>query len=1043
LADDAGVNNESPRQLGLLDWAAEGPPPLRNPERWPPPSRFPFNHMGFRVAAQVDEDLRGSRAPLVITGFAALDRIVDFFARLPVDFTGPARFVLGSEPFASRRRAHPLDGHEVEQEITDYWLERGISILLSGKVLRAIEHIEAGRVAVRCARAGGRRIHAKVYVGDEAATVGSSNLTAAGMGGQVEANARFERRGDDAARYAELVQLAENIWELAVPYDPALVALLRQLLCVVRWQEALARACAELLEGEWARRYVESVALSGDTALWPSQIAGIAQAVWMIENVGSVLCADATGSGKTRLGAGLVRAVVRRIWSTGRMRSDLPVLICPPETVREAWQREFVACGQPMQPYSHGVLSRQETRGHEEVVQAVRRAQVLAVDEAHNFLNNTSHRTRRLLGNMADHVVLFTATPINRGPQDLLAIIDLLGADNLDPRGMKVFERIWRRRRGAREIFSPGEREELQRELQRFTLRRTKAELNQRIDAEPDRYRDRFGRPCRYPEHVPRVYACEEPERDRALAREVRALAEGLRGLVNLRAALELPAHWREEGIDDARYLDWRLKGAAGLARHHVMATLRSSRAALVEHIQGTQAACVAFDLSESFKDTATGNVVASLATAAGHPPESTLAAPLPEWLGDPRAHAQACDEERATYERIAALAGQISDARERAKVLHLAGILDRHALVVAFDSRLITLSVLQRGLHARGVAQALIATGASAMGRRRINKLFAPGSAARGVVALCSDSMAEGVNLQAAAAMVHLDMPSVVRIAEQRVGRVDRMDSPHVRIEAWWPHDAPEFALRTDELFIERHQLVAEVLGANIRLPEHLVKSRAPGGLVTPESMVEGLREAEREGVVSDGLKDAFEPVRALVQGARALVDGRTWAALRESRARVVSCVSLVTARAPFAFFAVASAQGGAPRWVLLTRPDAGPLTDLTDIERALRQRLTGDTRDRPLDAASQRGAHRVRWPPRRGRAHVPDDFAFQLTAEEWRSLRASPQIRAARARPHPCGRFAAPNDEHTGQYVRSEGSRRCGAGRDATASPNLWGSS
>src|SRR5437667_351043 len=58
-------------------------------------------------------------------------------------------------------------------------------------------------------------------------------------------------------------------------------------------------------------------------------------------------------------------------------------------------------------------------------------------------------------------------------------------------------------------------------------------------------------------------------------------------------------------------------------------------------------------------------------------------------------------------------------------------------------------------------------------------------GSTASGVVALCSESMAEGYNLQRASAVVHLDMPSVVRTAEQRVGRVDRLDSPHVAIDA------------------------------------------------------------------------------------------------------------------------------------------------------------------------------------------------------------------------------------------------------------------
>lgn len=51
--------------------------------------------------------------------------------------------------------------------------------------------------------------------------------------------------------------------------------------------------------------------------------------------------------------------------------------------------------------------------------------------------------------------------------------------------------------------------------------------------------------------------------------------------------------------------------------------------------------------------------------------------------------------------------------------------------------------------------------------------------------IGLCSDRLSEGENLQQAACVVRLDMPSLARIAEQRVGRVDRMDDPHREIEA------------------------------------------------------------------------------------------------------------------------------------------------------------------------------------------------------------------------------------------------------------------
>ena len=158
------------------------------------------------------------------------------------------------------------------------------------------------------------------------------------------------------------------------------------LLQFVPWEEALARACADLLEGQWAARYLGGAGSQG--RLWPSQLAGIAQAMWVVENVGSVLVADATGSGKTRMGAHLTRAVRYRLWSTGRVRGDLTVLVCPP-AVEGQWLRESAACGLTLRTVSQGLLSR-STTGTGVHEKAVGSAQILAVDEAHNFLSGVA-----------------------------------------------------------------------------------------------------------------------------------------------------------------------------------------------------------------------------------------------------------------------------------------------------------------------------------------------------------------------------------------------------------------------------------------------------------------------------------------------------------------------------------------------------------------------------------------------------------------------------------------------------------------------------
>ena len=76
---------------------------------------------------------------------------------------------------------------------------------------------------------------------------------------------------------------------------------------------------------------------------------------------------------------------------------------------------------------SHGKLSRSGESGGQLEEDEVRGAQILAVDEARNFLNTSSKRTRHVRDSLADNIMLFTATPISRGASDLLNLVGLLG----------------------------------------------------------------------------------------------------------------------------------------------------------------------------------------------------------------------------------------------------------------------------------------------------------------------------------------------------------------------------------------------------------------------------------------------------------------------------------------------------------------------------------------------------------------------------------------------------------------------------------------
>src|SRR3546814_17119503 len=97
-----------------------------------------------------------------------------------------------------------------------------------------------------------------------------------------------------------------------------------------------------------------------------------------------------------------------------------------------------------------------------------------------------------------------------------------------------------------------------------------------------------------------------------------------------------VPAALRREYTDE-RWLELRLGSSAGLARHHVLGAMRSSRAALVEPLSGPAAAIEAFELPPSFQPQPTGTVITRLEELAGlGPPTADLPCELPPWRVEP-----------------------------------------------------------------------------------------------------------------------------------------------------------------------------------------------------------------------------------------------------------------------------------------------------------------------------------------------------------------------------------------------------------------------
>jgi superfamily II DNA or RNA helicase len=909
-------------------------------KEWPEPGRFPVNHATTRVRGLVWEDLMASSRMLIVAGFASIAQLIELVAaRTKGPEPGRVRVLLGTEPFSTDRVTFGSPSAVFTDEVRRYWIEQcGVSLRLSAKIVQTLTALDQGWFEVRFVP-GRTRMHAKIYVGEFAATVGSSNFTEAGLVNQFEANARFERSGDPD-RYADTARVAENYWQVGEPWVEELRRLLENLLAFVSWQEALARACAELLEGQWASRYLSSAPAA--SSLWPSQIAGIAEAMWVVENVGSVLVADATGSGKTRMGAHLTRAVLDRLWSTGRVRGGLTVLVCPP-SVEQQWLREAISCGLTLRTVSQGLLSRGGDQDRDTYHGEVGRAQILAIDEAHNFLAGSSNRTRQVRDANAEHVLLFTATPINRGAEDLLSLVDLLGADNFEDQTLELLDQLGRRSHDV--TLTTDQTQLLRREIQRFTVRRTKTLLNELVDDDPQAYRHPVtGRVCRYPSHTLRTYLTGETEVEREVAARVRHQARALKGLTLLGGSITMPAALRREYTDE-RWLALRLGAAAGLAAHLVLAAMRSSTAALLEHLVGTQEAVRILGITGLTKPQVTGAILGKVeALMQQGPPRVDLACDLPDWLTDRDSWTDQCQAELSHYELVRVEALRLGDVRERAKADLVSKLSQSHARILAFDGHPITLAAIRPHIRTDGV-EIITATGATASTRKQVRKRFAADSTEPGI-ALCTDAMSEGINLQGASAIILFDMPTTLRVAEQRVGRVDRMDSPYDVIEAWWPLDSEEFTTRADETLIARNAESASLLGSNLPIPDF---GHNPEALVDVEMVAEGLENLRHDAW--DGLRDALDPVRQLVSGPRALISAAEYAAHRTETHRVLARVSPIQTSTPWVFFAVRAHAHGAPRWILLEGTTSLVVQGLEDVTTRLRDLLAEDPQSRSFD--------------------------------------------------------------------------------------------
>lgn len=298
-----------------------------------------------------------------------------------------------------------------------------------------VEGIRSGVIEIRVYRT--KKFHAKAYITHSrlkvvgsAALVGSSNFTRPGLTQNVELNVKFQGPEVD-----ELQNWYETHWNEAEPVNPAVLTVLEQNVRSFSPYEVYAKAIRSLTANvDPGDRSWEETESAIYPVLAPYQREAFRSMVEMSKQWGGGFLTDGVGLGKTFVGLMLTEYYA--------VRKRKNVLIMATKTGQDAvWNPEIA---DRLPDLSGGQFSNVIVKAHtdlttkagiDEIEHLAKRADVVIIDEAHNFRNRGSKpseenplgsrwwRMQRICAGKT--VFLLTATPINNNLFDLVHQVEL------------------------------------------------------------------------------------------------------------------------------------------------------------------------------------------------------------------------------------------------------------------------------------------------------------------------------------------------------------------------------------------------------------------------------------------------------------------------------------------------------------------------------------------------------------------------------------------------------------------------------------------
>jgi|Deesub1362A_J573_1020465.scaffolds.fasta_scaffold02208_6 SNF2 family DNA or RNA helicase len=343
-----------------------------------------------------------------LKGLEALEPEVHALARL--------RLLLGKEQeqafVVGERLLAELEDAAARGEVTAGEIERWRNFL-------ARDTVEVRRYAKAF-------LHGKAYIVHGVPTlgavgiVGSSNFTGAGLTTNLELNAVLKQ----TSAVNELQAWFDFLWTEAEDYKTGLLELLERFTRTYTPYEIYMKVIYEALRDKLEQELCEKDEKPSPIALANFQHDGYLAAREILENYGGVLIADSVGLGKTFL-------TLRLLEDYSYRERQTALIVCPAaveNTIWRPWLRQFAI--------PHVIVSMERmSRRDFPVDEYARRFRVIVVDESHNFRNPDTNRWPNLFriitqGTPDKKILLLTATPVNNTVFDLYHQLRLITRDN-------------------------------------------------------------------------------------------------------------------------------------------------------------------------------------------------------------------------------------------------------------------------------------------------------------------------------------------------------------------------------------------------------------------------------------------------------------------------------------------------------------------------------------------------------------------------------------------------------------------------------------